>query len=372
MNRIDWATAQRQAITISLAMAMGYVGLQAASYLRDELTVAISAMLVAYLLQLAVRPLERFMPRQAAIGLVIVLLLVFGGIGLAVGLPLVLVQIRQLLAAVPVQLDRLQGSLTHLQIYLGTHHIDVQIDRLDTWLTPRLQAWSQQLTDNLLGMVAGGFFGFFMTAMILVCAFYFLKDGQMMWRRLMSALPPRQQRQMAYLGVELQRSLHDYFRGQVLNASVVLAASLIAFMGLGMNFAIVGALLWGALEVIPYFGTYGGITSALLLASMQGETMVGKVAIACILIWWTKDNIIAPRVMSHTTGLHPVVIVLAVLTGGKVAGFLGVLLAIPLTAVLVGAVRFYLHTRRTAQSVAATGPLNLQGTPAPGDVRPAS
>ncbi|MNX91792.1 hypothetical protein D3C86_1239020 [compost metagenome] len=82
---------------------------------------------------------------------------------------------------------------------------------------------------------------------------------------------------------------------------------------------------------------------------LQGGPVVGKVLLAGLVIWWTKDNIIAPRVMSHTTGLHPVLIIAAVLMGGKLAGFLGVLLAIPIMAVIVTTMRFWLQQQRARE-----------------------
>lgn len=341
----DWATTCYQLASLLLAIALGYVGLLAASYLQDVLTIVVSAMLVAYLLQMAVDPLSRRMPRLLAIGVVVVAFVVVAVLGLSWGGPPLVAQIQMLIGHLPVDMENLQSQLNHLNERLASRHIVVDL-RVNTWIIPRLEGIGQNVATNLPGILMGSFSSFFQVAMILVCAFYFLKDGTRMWRSLMDLMPDRAALQADYLRVELDQSLGRYLRGQLINAGLVMVTASTVFSLLGMTYGIVAGLIWGSCEIIPYFGLYLGLGTSLLLAGMQGGAVFGKVLVAGLLIWWTKDNIVAPRVMSHTTGLHPILIVVAVLTGGKLAGFLGILLAIPVTAVVVTTVRFWLLQQR--------------------------
>lgn len=352
MNR-NWSETFFRSATILLWIGLGYVALRALAYLQDVLTVLVSAMLVAYVLQMAVEPLSRRMPRWLAVGSVVVAFVLVSGLGLYLLVPMLVGQIQMLLGHLPSELVNAQAQLNVLSERLASRQIQADF-RLDTWLLPRLEAVGQSVATNLPGLLMGSFSGFFGTAMILVCAFYFLKDGPRLWTSVMALMPPRVATQGEYLRVELDHSLNRYLRGQVINASVVMLAASTSFTLIGMDYGIVAGLIWGTAEIIPYFGLYMGLGTALFLAGLQGGAILGKVLFAGLLIWWTKDNIISPRVMSHTTGLHPVLIIAAVLTGGKVAGFLGILLAIPVTAVVVTTLRFWLKQQREREHLIET------------------
>ncbi len=339
--KIDWEQLQRKALTLILLLVLAYFGWQAAIYFRDVLSIVVSGIIIAYLLQLLVDPLSRWINRLVAVVTVSLGFVVVISLFTSLLIPLVIKQLRMLFIGLPDKLDQLQGLLYHFQGKLFNHHVAISLDRIYSWIFPRIERWSTHLGDNLPGLVMGSFLGFFSTAMVLVCAFYFLKDGKEIWEGILSFFPNRTREHLDHLMLMLNSSLHQYFLGQVINAAVVLVLSTIVFSLLRMDFGVVAGSVWGILEVIPYFGTYIGIGLALILASWQGGELVLKVLIAAIIIQQLKDNVIAPRVMSHTTGLHPVMIVIAVLIGGKLAGFLGILLAIPVAAVFIGLLQFY-------------------------------
>lgn len=358
---IDWEKLQRKVLTVFVLLVMGYFAMQAAAYFHDVLTIIVTAIIIAYLLHLVVEPLARWMPRLAAVAIVTAGFAVTAGLVVALLVPLVLQQLRMLMLGVPQKLVELQALSYQYQAKLSTHHITISLDNIYAWFFPKIERWSQHLGDNVPGLLVGSFMGFFSVAMVLVCAFYFLKDGREIWAALLSLFPMKNRERLEHLRIMLDSSLHQYFLGQVINASVVLVLSSIAFSLLRMDFGLVAGGVWGILEVIPYFGTYIGIGIALMLASWQGGSLVIKILIAALIIQQLKDNVIAPRVMSHTTGLHPILIVMAVLVGGKLAGFLGVLLAIPVMAVLVGLLYFY--AARHARALDTAQPPHEEANP---------
>ncbi len=361
MNTVDWSKAFYKSAAIALVMVIVYAIFLAAAYFGDVLTILVSAMLLAYVLQLAVDPLSRKIPRWLAVAIVVAAFLILAALVGAIAVPMAIDQLRLLLTNLPTELDRLQGQLDLLQAALAKRNIEADL-KLQGWILPRMEGWSQLLATHLPSILMGSFASFFSAAMVMVSAFYFLKDGPRLWKGFLELLPKRGQAQAEFFAEELDHGLNRYVRGQVLNASVVLIAAIVTLPLLGMNYGLIGGVVWGVAEVIPYFGTYVGVTTVLILAALQGGIMV-KVLIAALIIWWTKDNIIAPRVMSHATGLHPILIIMAVLVGSKLAGILGVLLAIPLTTVLWTGLRFWLRRRleRSDRGQEATVPEALVG-----------
>ncbi len=362
MNSVDWSKAFYKAGAIALVMLIAYALFQAATFFGDVLAILVGSMLLAYVLQLAVDPLSRWMPRWLAVGAVVSTFLVLVSLVGAIAVPMALDQLRLLLANLPSELDRLQGQLDLLQAALAKRNIEAEL-KIQSWILPRIEGWSQQVAAHLPSILMGSFASFFSGAMLMVSAFYFLKDGPRLWQGLMGLLPRRIQSQAEFFAEELDHGLNRYVRGQVLNASVVLVVATVTLPLLGMNYGLIGGVVWGVAEIIPYLGTYVGVTTVLVLAALQGGIMI-KVLIAALIIWWTKDNIIAPRVMSHTTGLHPILIILGVLAGGKIAGLLGVLLAIPLSTVLWTAARIWLLKQKQKEDQALEAEASVTETAA--------
>jgi predicted PurR-regulated permease PerM len=216
-------------------------------------------------------------------------------------------------------------------------------------LLPRIESLTNWLTGNLGSLLASGVLNLFNLAMTLVCAFYLMKDGDRLWADARPFLPERWWFRLAALGREMDRGLAGYFRGQLINASIVLVTAMVAFNlpPVQMRYGVVAAAFWGVCEIVPMFGSYVGIGTAVLLALLEGGGIWWKVLVVAVIIQQVRDNLISPRVMAHTTGLHPVVIILAILAGTRVAGLLGLLLAIPMAAVAAAALRAWVASEAT-------------------------
>lgn len=341
--------------TLALWLGLGWVVLQALSYLGDVVTILVAGLLLAYVLQMAVDPLSRKMSRFSAIMLVLLgVVTLLTAIGYLF-VPLVVHQVQELINALPGAATRLESVLGHVQELLSRRQINVRLDPSE-WLLPRVESLTTWITGHLGSVLASGMLNLFNLAMTLVCAFYLMKDGDRLWADARPFLPARWWARLDVLGREMDRGLAGYFRGQLINASIVLVAAMIAFNAppVSMRYGVVAAAFWGLCEIVPMFGSYLGIGTAVLLALLEGGEVWWKALLAALIIQQVRDNLISPRVMAHTTGLHPVVIILAILSGAKLAGLLGLLLAIPVTAVGAVALRAW---------VAAGGLENVQVSP---------
>jgi predicted PurR-regulated permease PerM len=150
-------------------------------------------------------------------------------------------------------------------------------------------------------------------------------------------LPPRQRDLVAGLLTDFLAAMSQYFRGQFLIAATVGVLFAIGFSLIGLRMGIVLGLFVGALNMIPYLQTVGLVPAMLLgviRAVEHGSSVVvslGLVLIVFAVIQLAQDAILTPRIMGKTTGLRPVVLLLSVFVWGKLLGFLGLVLAIPLS-----------------------------------------
>lgn len=183
-------------------------------------------------------------------------------------------------------------------------------------------------------------------AIIPVYLFFFLLMRGASTRSLADHLPflsPGVRDDVVFLVSEFVDIIESFFRGQLLIGlcmGVLLAAG---FTIIGLKFGLFVGLVFGLLNIIPYLGTILGLAVALPLAFFQpggGWQLLGLVLVVKIVVQCVEGWFLTPRIMGHSTGLHPVVIIVAVFFWGTAfGGVLGMLLAVPLTAFFVTAWR---------------------------------
>lgn len=215
------------------------------------------------------------------------------------------------------------------------------------WLTARLSevgVW----VELLVGLV-----------LVPIYLFYFLLEKKGITRSWADYLPIRESKAKDEV-VFVLRAINDcmivFFRGQVLVASCVGVLLAVAYLILGLNYAVLLGLVAGLFGIVPYLGTIVSLLLALTVAVIQfGDwthplCVLGIAAVVKLL----EDLMISPKIIGNRSGLHPLTIILAVMIGAKLlGGFLGALLAVPLTAALRTLMFRYIWKRRPATVKAA-------------------
>ena len=192
-----------------------------------------------------------------------------------------------------------------------------------------LDAVGQVLTAT--GAILSGLFT--LTALLLI-GFYWTLEGERAVRAILQPLPADQRESAHDILTEIETRVGGYVRGQGFLALVVGGAALVVYLAIGLPAALAVALLAGLFELIPVLGPTLGAIPAVLVAFAYDPSKVIWVIIATALIQLLENNVIAPRVMHKTVGVNPVVTLLAIVAFGALFGFVGLLLAIPMAAVI--------------------------------------
>ena len=314
------------------------------------------AAMLAYLGDPLADRLERFgMGRTLAVSIVfLVLALVLGG-ALLLLIPLISRQIENLVLNVPHYVDWAEHTAwpwLQARLHLDPHTFDS--DQLIATLKAHIGSVSD-IAGQVLGKVSRSGMGLvlWLTNLVLipVVAFYLLRD----WDRLVVAidrlLPRSIQPTIAYLARESDAVLGAFVRGQLL-VMLVLGVyyggtlSLIAGLSVGALIGIVAGLL----SFVPYLGFITGFGAALIAALVQYGDW-NHVLIVCgifIVGQLLEGYVLVPKLVGEKIGLHPVAVIFAVLAGGELFGFVGVLLALPLAALLLVALRRALQRYRAS------------------------
>ncbi|MFN9621974.1 MAG: AI-2E family transporter, partial [Cyanobacteriota bacterium] len=185
-----------------------------------------------------------------------------------------------------------------------------------------------------LGVVGGAFASIFGSVFLVVIVIYMLLDNGATWSQLIRLLPDDVRDRFDR---SVQKNVLGFLRGQVTLMLFLSVSSLLVFTVLGVKFSLVLAIVVGVLDAIPGIGaTLGVIVAATLVFLTQGQWLALQVVIASVVLQQIQDNLVHPRVMGRALAIQPVVLFFALFVGERLAGLLGVFLAIPVTGMLLG------------------------------------
>ena len=322
-------------------VALGYVLLYVAGSVRVIwLPIAFGAGIV-FLLEPFVRFLERRMPRPVA---VVLALLTMIGLVIAVG-ALVFPTIRAQAAEFGQRLPDLYLAGINWVRDVGAS-IGLDVDELLS--QEAIEAWlndpaNQETVQNLLlGFGAGAgqvIRGFAEAVAVLglapVLALYILIDLENFKANTLGMTPPRHREEFAFVSGEVGTALSSFVRGQLLVAVIVGVASSLGMWLIDLPFWLLIGIIAGFLNLIPFMGPVVGGALAVLVALLNGSVSQAIWAVLIMIAIQQVDNhVITPLVQRTRVNLSPLVIVLALIIGGTVAGLLGVLVAVPATAAI--------------------------------------
>lgn len=328
-------------------MLAGIIGTGWLVYLlAPVITPFMTAALLAYLCDPLVNRLAVRIPRTAAVSLVFIALLAAFLIMLLILVPMLQEQILLLIRRLPEFFAWAQQTLMpSLGTALG---IDISAISLDSIRDAVVENWRN------VGNIAGSVFSSLgnsgqaimawlaFVVLIPVVTFYLLRDWDILLLSLRRLIPRRYAPTAVTLAAECDRVLSEFLRGQLL---VMLSLSVIYSIGLwiaGVEFALLIGVTAGMISFVPYLGSIIGIVIAGTVVFMQYHDWMHLVYVLAVFgIGQTLEGmLLSPWLVGDRIGLHPVAVIFAVLAGGQLFGFVGILLALPVAAVCLVLLRF--------------------------------
>jgi predicted PurR-regulated permease PerM len=240
------------------------------------------------------------------------------------------------LGRLPIDLEKLQNALLEdlpgkLQAVLGT----VLKGALNFTAT----------TSAVLGQLLN-------VILIPVLTFYFLNDGEKLWQQFVLRLFPAERR----AGLQHKAQIADelmsgFLRGQVTVMAIVGVMTGIGMALVGVPYALFVGLMSGLLNIIPYLGLLISLILTLVVALFTANpvaTMI-KAAIVFAIVQGLEGSVISPKIVGEKVGLHPMIVILSVLVGAQFFGFWGLLLAVPVAAII----NFFVNQPKTPEQTLA-------------------
>ena len=317
--------------------------------LAPVLTPFLLSALLAYLGDPLVDRLERRgTSRTVGVLMVFGIMMIGGIVALVILLPMLGHQAMAFLNNIPEALDWLQKQLApRIAAIVGSDVVSIDIDGLRAAIVGH---WRQvgsvagQVMSSLgrSGQVLLGWLTYLL--LIPVVTFYLLRDWDHLVAAVRALLPQRAAPTVTKLATEIDAVLAEFLRGQV---TVMLALAAIYTSGLwlvGLDLAFVIGMAAGVVSFVPYMGVIVGLSSAVVAAFLQFHDVAHLLAVAAVFSvgQLLEGMVLSPLLVGDRIGLHPVAVIFAVMAGGQLFGFFGVLVALPVAAVVVVLLR---HSR---------------------------
>ncbi|MCO1600113.1 AI-2E family transporter [Desulfosporosinus nitroreducens] len=293
------------------------------------------AFVLAYLLNPLVVVLERYkISRNRAIAIVFILIIAFCATAIFLIIPIIYNELSKLLVILPQTIQSITDMIEEFRNQFKATGLpnrvaivlDEHLIQGETMIADRLN----QFLDNLPKALSS------VTLYMLspVIAIYILADWKGLGEGFFRIIPQRWRMEWRRLWQDINHVVRQFVRGDLFVAVIVGIMIGIGVKLVGMDYALLIGLVCGIFDLIPYFGPAIGAVPAILLALTHSPVMALKVTLVIFFVQQLEGNIISPKLMGESVGLHPLWVVFALLACGEIAGFWGMFLAVPLAAVI--------------------------------------
>lgn len=308
--------------------------------LRSVLLPFVAGIIIGYLLDPITSKFEKLgLNRTIATVLVMFLMVIilFPLLILLVGV--IDEQLGQFIASVPAYLSSLLKKIEPLFTELQSRFPSLEADKIKMYIRSNMANGLKLVGSILRGVITSGFAFFNIISLILitpVVAFYMLRDWDKFVSKVDSLLPQQSKESIQTQAREIDHILAGFIRGQL---SVCVLLGTFYAVGLylaGLDLGVLVGFIAGIISFIPYVGTITGfiVSMAIAFAQFSDPVQILQVAGVFAVGQFLEGNFLTPKLVGDSVGLHPVWIMFALLSGGVLLGFLGLMIAVPVAAII--------------------------------------
>lgn len=338
----------RLSLVFPLLFLNGWLLFQLFSYLEPLVSIFVTASLLAFVLDVPIKLLQRRgVNRSGSIAIVfLIALLILIVLGLIL-IPQIVEQLSSLINSLPQWIESGTEQIQNLEKWDKTQKYAIYIEQSITQLSERLTNVLQTLSTQLLSFVLGTINSILNILFVLVLTVFLVLYGEQIWEGILSWIPAPWNLKLRTI---IRQTFETYFAGQTILAGILSLAQIFVFVILKVDYALLFGVAIGLTTLIPFASAFTIIGISTLL--MFQDFWLGlKVLTLTVIVGQINDNVIAPRLMGGMIGLNPVWIILSLFIGGKVAGILGLLIAVPIASVLKSTIDIIRSQQREKEPV---------------------
>lgn len=349
MTRFNLEKALQIVQFIFFCCLIFYFILMTVQYFSGVLALLISAGLIAFLSHEMITPMvKRGFSVNGAMAIVYVSIICTIILAVILMFPVLADQASELVKNIPQTVNSIGDTVTSFFKPLSKVGLHINLQKFNGKVIDYIQSGFFKITENFPSFLINSFSFLIDAIIVVVISIYLVKDFDEMWISFLDKTGIHSPK-WEYLRLELTKSLRGFVKGQLFSGIYMLIATSTAYTFIGLKFGLIAGVILGSLEVIPYFGAFIGMILVSALALSQSLTMFLLALVLTVIIQQIKDNILLPRWLSDSIGIHPLAVFISILVGGKVAGVMGIFLAIPAAGLVQALIRVMFSTNRELQ-----------------------
>ena len=318
-----WLT---RGLVLPLLVLNGWLLILVFEYFQSLITIFATATLLSFILDYPVRFLEKKGIKRAISILTVLLMgiLLLGIIGVTV-IPIVIDQLNGLLDRLPSYVASGSEQAKFLETWAEERNFPLSVSSIVADALGRISYQLQQISGQILGSVFSVLGSLIDLLLTIVLTFYLLLHGGELWEDLFSIFPEETADKVRDV---LKQTFNNYFGGQLTVASVMGVTMTVTFFIIQVPFALLFGLVVGIMALFP-FGAGLSISLISFLMALKSIWLGLRVLAVAFIIEQIVESVIAPRLLGEFTGLNPVLVLVSLLIGAQLGGFLGLILAVP-------------------------------------------
>lgn len=307
---------------------------------------------LSWLIAFTLLPVVRFLADRLPVGIAGAAAIVYGCLivllaaTLILVVPLLVAQISQLATQLPTVTAGAPSLVRSVQRALDERNIPVDLSNVTgPGLSQQIGQFGTRLVENSVAVASGIASGLFSFSLVIILSFYFVIDGDRILEGLLAAVPEHYADDARRFVVSIDRTFGGFLRGTAIQAAILGVGTGIIMAFAGLPYVLLASLFAAVVMIIPFIGPLLAIVLPILIGlfSHLSATEMVMYLIALVALQILVMNIIAPKVMADSVGLHPLLVFLALLVGIKQAGLAGAIFGVPIAAVIFATIRIFLN-----------------------------
>jgi len=317
-----------------------YILFRTYTILKVTLYTFLASVIIAYILNPFMKFLERKNIKRLYAIILIYVIIALSIFILAIGIfPSTFKQFKHLLFSLP---DMVRNFVDYSEsirqnLFTNVPFINQMITSVNGQLVKIANTMLASSGTWITGMVAGisNFIGIIIQLILIpVITFYLLLEKDKILNAISKSVPDKYENFFVKVWKEIDESLSMFVRGRIIMAIFVGVATMIYLMVFRIEFSFVIGVITCVADIIPYIGPFLGFIPAVLLALFKGPFTALWVAALFGFVQWLENNILGPKILGDSTGMHPLIVLILLIVGGGMFGVLGMIFSVPVAAVV--------------------------------------
>ncbi|MEW4276163.1 AI-2E family transporter [Priestia megaterium] len=288
-------------------------------------------------------PLVDFLERKGVkriISILVLYIVIIGALAIIISsvIPPLKNQVDRLIDNIPELTHDVQHAVTNLSnnryVEQGLQSANTDLDKISKDASKHLSKYVSGFSSGIVNFVGTITEIILSVAVLPFILFYLLKDGKNLPNYIVKLLPNRSRSEAKFILADMNYALSAYIRGQIFVAICIGVLLFIGYLIIGLDYALLLAIIAMVTNVVPYLGPIIAIIPAIIIAFITSPFMLVKLAIVWAVVQLLEGKVISPQIMGRSLDIHPITVIFVILTAGNLFGIIGIILAVPGYAVL--------------------------------------